>query len=197
MLNITTNFPAIQRQLETLRKEVASRAMARALNRTVEQARTQMVRGITSEFNIRAGEVRDRLRIRKAFAGGVSTLEAVLSASGGRKSGVMNVINFGARQTRSGIVVKIKRASGRTTLQDAFIGNKGRTVFVRIPGTKMRSRSRYRGTHAEQIRGFTTVDVPRMFNTTRINQAVRRAVLERFPNNFAREVRFELRRFGA
>jgi hypothetical protein len=194
-LTITTNFPDIQRQLNSLRAEVGNQATARALNRTVEIARTRMIREITGEYRVKASFVRERLQIRKAIASGAITLEAALAAKSA-KGRSANVIAFGARQVAAGVSVKIRQSGGRKTIKGAFIGNKGRTVFARVAGTKMQSRAKYRGTHAEKIKPVQTIDVAQMFQTRRINSRVIATIRERFPEVFAREVKFALSRFG-
>ncbi len=197
-IQVQTNFPDVQRTLDRMRTEVADKAMARALNRTIEQARTQMSREIRAEFAIPAAQVRDRLRIKRAsFKGGVLGLQAALE-SPSAKGRSLNVIAFSARQTRAGVTVRIRKAAGRRLIRHAFIGNKGRTVFTRLPDTTMRSRKRYAGTkHAEQLQPVRTIDVPQMFNARRINDAVVRAMLARFPAIFEREARFAIAQAGA
>lgn len=194
-LSITTNFPEIQRQLDALRSEVADKATARALNRTIEQARTAMSREIRQEFAIDAKTVREKLRIKRAtFRAGVLGLQAALEADGRKRSA--NLIRFGARMGSNGLTVKIKRAGGRKRVANAFIGNKGRTVFERIPGTKMASR-RYGGKHGERIKPVQTIDVAQMFNTKRINAAVVAVMQARFPAIFQRELAFALGQFNS
>ena len=70
--DIKTNFPDVQRALIQLRTDVASKATASALNRTVAQAKTAMSREIRAEFNLSAGKVNESLRITRAMASGVS-----------------------------------------------------------------------------------------------------------------------------
>ena len=65
-LSITTNFPEVQRKLDLLRSDVASKAAARAVNRTIQQARTAMSREIRQEFMVDARLLRERLRIKRA-----------------------------------------------------------------------------------------------------------------------------------
>ena len=60
-LTIETNFPAVQRQLDTLRAEVADKAAARAVNKTADQAKTAMSKEIRAEFNISAAKVKEKL----------------------------------------------------------------------------------------------------------------------------------------
>ena len=193
-LSITTDFPRIQKELERLNDDVRRKATASALNRVVAQARTQMVREITRDYAVTAAYARQRLTIRRAFAGGRINMEAVLSGSAKKRSA--NLINFNAKETKKGVTVRISRAGGRKLIRGAFIGNKGRTVFTRVDGTKMASRAQYRGKHAEKIKPVQTIDIPQMFNTRRINAAVVRAIREKFPDIMAREVRFRLRKFA-
>jgi hypothetical protein len=197
-LSIQTNFPDIQKQLEQMREDIASKATARAINRTIEQARTDMSREIRQEFVLTADEVRSQLRIRRAsFRGGRLTIEAALI--GGRANGrSLNLIRFverkttiaeGKRRKKAGtqeqLFVKIKRAGGKKALgPKAFIGNKGRTVFERVGAKRL------------PIRPLRTIDVAQMFNTRRINDAVTRKMREKFPAIFAREAAFYLRKFA-
>ena len=57
-IDIKTNFPEISRRVATLRDDIASRALASAMNKTIEQARTQMTREITAEYNVTAAYAR-------------------------------------------------------------------------------------------------------------------------------------------
>lgn len=195
-LSITTNFPEVQAALDTLRADVSRTVMARSLNRAIEQARTQMSREIRQEFAVDARFVRERLSIKKAsFYGGAMFLEAALDAS--EKPRSANLIRFKARKGAAGVTVAIKKKGGRKLVRNAFIGNKGRTVFERVPGTTMRSRSASKGAkHREQIKPVQTIDVPQMFTTRRINAAVQAAMLARFPAIFERELAYALGRFN-
>lgn len=198
-LSITTNFPEVQRQLERLHKDIAGKATTSAVNKTIEQARTDMSREIRQEFNITAEQVRQQLRIKRAFyKGGQLTIEAALI--GGRPKGrALNLIRFveksatlaqGRKRAKAGtqnqVFVQIKRKGGKKPLgPKAFIGNKGRTVFERI------------GDKRTPIKPLRTIDVAQMFNTKSINTSVLRKVREKFPAIFQREAAFYLSKFGS
>lgn len=213
-IEIKTNFPEVQRKLDALQKDVRERAMASALNKTIDLARTQMTREIAGEFNVTAGYVRERLRVRRARAKGLVLEAALIGGKGGRRRAA-NIIAFveksaslaeGRRRTKAGthgLYVKIKKRGGKKLLhgthkQGAFIGNKGRTVFERVPGTRMASRSggKPSSKHAEQIVPVMTIDVAQMFNTRRINRVVVAMVKARFPDVFASEAKFYVDRFN-
>lgn len=194
-VRIETNFPQVAAALRQFGSDVTDKATVRALNRIIEQARTRMSREIRAEFVLPAAKVREALRIKRAsFAGGVLSVEAVLFVSSTSKRS-MNVINFAARQTAQGVTVKIKRSAGRRLIRNAFIANQGRTVFERVPGTKMGSR-KWGGQHGERIKPVQTIDVPQMFNTRKINEAVVQAIRQTSPVVFERELRFYAQKAG-
>lgn len=183
--NIKTNFPDVQRALTELRTEVASRATASALNKTVTQAKTAMSREIRAEFNLTAGKVNQSLRITRAVAsGGRFNLSAALEA-GSKRGRSFNLAAFSARQTARGVSFKIKKAGPRKTIPGAFLINNGKTVMIRV------------GKQRLPIKALQTIDVAQMFNTKRINAKVLRFIEEKFPTIFANEAKFFTDRFKA
>lgn len=197
-ISVKTNFPEVQRKLNALQADIRAKALASAVNKTIEQARTQMIREITSEYAVKAGYVRERLRIKRAsFKGGAFQIEAALIGGAANRKRSANVIAFGAREVNKGVSVKIKKVGGRKIITGAFIANKGRTVFERVPGTTMASRSKYAGSkHAEKIKPVQTIDIPQMFNQRRINAAVIAGIRAKFPTIFEREANFYVARFN-
>jgi hypothetical protein len=197
-ISIQTNFPEVQRALESMRTDVGSKALVSALDKTVAQARTAMSREIRAEFNISASKVAESLRTTRARpSGGRFSFEASLE-SPNKRGRSLNLINFAARQTAKGVTFKVKKSGGRKLIPGAFIANQGRTVFIRVAGTIMAKRSKYRGTkHAEEIGPLQTIDVAQMFNTKRINAKVLRFIEDKFPAIFANEAKFFTDRFKA
>jgi hypothetical protein len=212
-LSVKADFADVERSLSVLREDIKRQVLASSINKTIDLGRTAMVRQITSEFNLTAAYVRQRLRVRRALNRGQLAIEGALigGKDDGRRSA--NIIVFleksvtlaeGKRRAKAGtqnqLFVKIKRAGGKKAVkgafgQGAFIGNKGRTVFERMPGTKMASR-RGNTKHSEQIKPVQVIDVAQMFNTRRINAAVVQMVKSKFPGIAAREIRFYTERFN-
>lgn len=168
------NIKNVMRDLDLLNKGLHDKAMVSAINKTATKAKAEMKRAVTSEFNILARDVGGKLRIKRANR---KNLEAVLDpfAVGRRRS--MNVIRFmekkvtlaeGRRRKKSGtqnqLRFKIKKKGGLQTIKGAFIGNKGRTVFRRTTDAR------------HPIEAVSTVGVPSMFNTKRINKRVRNKI---------------------
>ena len=184
-MTITHNFPDVARQLNALHKDVAAKATASALNKTVAQAKTAMSKEIRAEFNLPAGKVSQALRIRRASArSGTLQLEAVLEAAS-KRGRSLNLANFSAHQTAKGVSFKVKRVGRRTTIPGSFLINQGRTVMIRV------------GKERLPIKALQTIDVAQMFNTRRINGKVVRMIETRFPAIFTREAKFYTDRFNA
>lgn len=187
-VSIKDNFPQVQAQLDQMMAGIREKAVASTINKVLDQGRTQMARSIAKEYAVTVSYARERLRIKRAFSKGKITVEGSLSGIGKRST---NVIRFMERSTtlaegrrrakagtQSSVFVKVKRSGGKKEIKGAFIGNKGRTVFIR------------EGKGRTPIKPVNVIDVPQMFNAKRINSVVLALMLERFPTVFAREARY-------
>jgi len=170
---IKTDFKQVQRQLDTLSIDMQKRVIPAAINKVVAKANTAMVKEITSEFNIKSDEVRSNLRIiraKKELARWYAVLDPFAKNKKGRG---LNLIRFleksvtlaeGRRRKKAGtqnqLQFQIKRGAGKKPIAGAFVGNKGRTVFIREGADRL------------PIKAMTTIDVAQMFNTKRINLKV-------------------------
>ena len=187
-LSIKHDWPDLQRKLDRQRKDIADKAMARALNKTIDQGRAEMARRIAAEYRIKISDVRQRLAITRARKQGKALeLTVSLEATRAGKGRSMNLIAFhtgGGRVLKSGkrqqLRFKIRRDGGNKQITGAFIGNKGRTIFIRDGKSRL------------PIKAVNTIDVLQMFNTKRINLAVREALLASLESNFDRELRVAL-----
>jgi hypothetical protein len=195
-ISITTNFPDIAKRLAGLQQDVANKALASAINKAAALAKTQMQREITSEFAVKAAYVRERLRVTRANANGKFGISASLIGGDGRRRSA-NVIRFIERfvtlaqqrkrvkaGTGNQLRFKIKRAGGLKIIRGAFIGNKGRTVFIRTTDKRL------------PIKAVSTIDVASMFNTKRINRKVVAMINARLPDLIDNDIRFFTAKFN-
>lgn len=194
-ISIRNNFPQVVAQLNRLSQQVGDKAMVRALNKTVDQGKTEMARKISQEFRISSSAAKDRLAVRRASVrGGALRFEAVLEATRRGKGRSMNLIHFIEKEikqrefsrrlkngTWSQLHFQIKRTGGKKMIKGAFVANNGRTVFIRTGKARL------------PIKALNTIDVTQMFNTKRINSVVREVMLKRFDANFKRELRAVLK----
>lgn len=187
-ISVRTNFPDVMKQLDKLQDDIGNKVMVRSLNKTIDQGKIEMARDISREYRIGVATVKDRLTVRRASAKrGMVKFEVVLEATRKGKGRSMNLISFVTtipKRTKKGklgqVKFQVKRDGGRKTIPGAFIGNKGRTMFIRT------------GKERLPIKALNTIDVPQMFNAKRINAAVVRVMLQKFQQNFDRELRVVL-----
>ena len=190
MLTIKTDFQGVQNRLNQISADLQKRVIPAALNKTIAKANTSMVREITSTYNIKAVDVRARLRVIRATKD-FKKWKAILDPfAGGKRGRALNVIKFaekkitlaeGRRRSKAGTAdqlrFQIKKTGGKKTIQGAFIGNKGRTVFERTGDARL------------PIKPVTTIDVPQMFNTRRINAVVVKRINDELAIEFDRAIR--------
>ena len=185
-IDVRTDFAGTQRQLERLRRDVRDQVIARTLNRVGDAVRTTATRQITGTYNLTAAKTRDRLFVQRAFANArLSVTVGVQSRFGKRAT---NVITFGAKELkRGGVSVKIRRDSPPIRGAGWFILTNKRTG-----GTFVAKRT---GSGRADIDPVRTIDVGQMFNSREVNAALLRTVRDRFPREFAQQLRFATRRF--
>ena len=128
-VTITTNAPAMIAKI----KERAPIAQMRALNRSIGSANVAMVRVIAADLTVKAGVVKDRIRIEPATP---ERLRARLYANAKR----IPLIDLGAKgpePSRGRGRVTVRGTGGRTAIPNAFIATMGtghRGVYQRAGG---------------------------------------------------------------
>ena len=121
-LNISVDLDGAMKALDRLERELAPKAASAALNRVATSARAEAVREIARKSGLTQAEVRKHIDIVTANRG---NLEAQIIA----RPWSPNLIRFKARQTPQGVVASPWR--NKRVHKHTFIGNQGRTVFVR------------------------------------------------------------------
>ncbi len=152
------------------------KAANRALNRTGDQVQTRVVRDLAQQTGLKQKDIRAALiRVRAQW----TRLLTSLTASGR----TLNLIRFGARQTRAG--VSANAWGQRRIYPHTFIANRGRTVFRRaVIGGKRVRRLPIVPVHGPSI--------PREMAREAIRQAVEQTVHEQWPKNFQHELEYYL-----
>ena len=204
-ISVSSDISGSLSKFKRLEENIKDKAAAAAINKTIAKGKSEMTRQITAEFNIKAKDVRPQLYINKASAKN-GKIEATLTAFGVRRGHrSRNVILFDAKQVPGngppkkvnvkfpdghwrtiivreggGVSVKIKKSGGRKLIPHAFIGNKGRTVFIRTGDGR-------------SIKAVETIDVPQMFNVSAINAAVVAKIKQEFPIEMDRAIKLYTR----
>lgn len=174
-LKITCNARGVQASLSRFITDQRV-AVARALNKTAMQARTEASRAVRDAgYNIKASAIKDSFDIQRASKNSL----IVLLLATGRPIGL---INYNASQTRKGVRVKVK--SGAHTLRHAFIatmksGHRG--VFVRAGG---------KGSPRLPIRELYGPSIPTALSNRVVEEAIMSKIQEKFPQILAHEIAF-------
>jgi len=188
---------AVKRTLEKLPQELREIAVRPAINKVAEKARAEINRAITEEFAVKASEVRNVVDIRKARG---DKLEAVITISGssGKLGRSLNMIHFLAAVQAAGHAFKvrgkeltkadraalqqqlgflIKKGGGIKKIEGAFLGNKGRTVFMR------------EGKGRLPIKPVQVIGFSQMFNSKRISNRVMQKINDDLPVEVDRAIK--------
>lgn len=120
--DVSVDIRAASKMLNNLGREIVPQAASAALNRVATSARKTAIDTIRKETNIKASAVRKYVTTSKSNK---TSLTATIRAS----KYAPNLINFGAREVKKG--VSANAWGKRKIYRGAFIGNRGRTVFVR------------------------------------------------------------------
>lgn len=190
-IDIRSNIQEQSKALLKLSQQLQDKAVVMALNKTIEKGKAEMVRAITAEYRVSSSEVRAQLSLRKAFARKMRFEAALSILSSSRKGRSLNLIHFlerkvslatarrrGKAGTRNQLGFQIKKQGGTKQIGGAFVGNKGRTIFIR------------EGKGRLPIKPLQTINVPQMFNARLVNQRVVKRIEAEFPIEFARAVRY-------
>ena len=190
-------FDEVKRMLDKLPGELRDKAIGPAINKVADKARAEINRAIPQEFAVKASEVRNAIEIRKARK---DKLEAVISIFGSsRKLGrSLNMIHFLSAVQATGQAFKvrgkkltkadraaiqnqlgflIKKGGGIKKIEGAFIGNKGRTVFMR------------EGKGRLPIKPVQVIGFSQMFNSKRISSRVMQKINDELPVEVDRAIK--------
>lgn len=179
-VNVSNDAAAFRAAVERARTRDMNRAIAIALNRTAEAVRVEASRRITAVYRVGRDELKRAFTIRKAWQGNLRTIVY----ANGRP---LNVSAFGARQTKRGVSVEIRRGQRKIIPGTFFMkvpNNSYRGVFERkfISGRSGKRWGRL------PVRAVTTVDVPGLFRKEIVQEGLASVVPDRFRRELAASV---------
>lgn len=187
-LDIKTNGKDIQAHLSKFAADVDKVAIVRALNKAAAQAKTEASKAVRAAgYNIKASAIKKSFTIKRATQ---ANMEVRLKATGKP----ITLINYGARQTKSGVTVTVK--GGRTILRHAFIakmGNGHTGVFERIGAARLGKKVMINGklrrpnTPIEEKYGPS---IPDSLANTAVNKVLMKRIQDALPRLLAHEVEF-------
>ena len=173
----------MRQQLRRIQSAIGQgKATAMAINKVAEKAQVEIRRAVTEQYQISASEVRGSLNLRRA-TNKRGSVEAVIDVFGSptKRGRSMNMVRFLAAVQAAGRAMKtrgtrakkkdlaalgqqigfaIKRGGGMKTIPGAFVGNHGRTVFIRTGNKRL------------PIKAVQVIGVSQMFSGRQIHDRV-------------------------
>ncbi len=192
--SLETDIRAAQKGLGDLGRKVFPAALAAAINKTIRFTNVAASKEIRQVYNIKAADVKKTISVKKASK---NRLRAEFASRGAR----IALAKFGAKQTKRGVTVKVKKTGGRKLIKGAFLstmpsGHKG--VFHRMKDWKKKEISGKKSItggkvyHGLRIVERTTVSVSQMLKSAKVRSVIRKTIRDRFPEQLANQIKFRM-----
>lgn len=186
-IRIDDDLAALRRDLTRAARKAMPTATSQALNRTGASMRKVAVKAMSKHTGIPQKDIRSRITLHKATR---ASLTVRIEATGRP----LNVIRFMDRRTVSSwlsrapskrrVITAKPWGIKRTYSRRVFIGNQGRTLFIREGGTRM------------TVRGLAGPSIGRELVRDEVRDQVMAQFRLRWPRDFEAAMNNQLRRLG-
>ena len=174
-VKVNSNFKKALRDIGNVPRKYVQKAMVTALNKVGAEVVTQAKRELKDATGLKAGVVAKKIKKDKARRGDEEYSIFI-------KSRYLNVIEFGARQTKRG--VSAKAWGKRKIYRGAFIGG-GRNSGKRLVFKKLKD-------NPKRIEALHGASIPREFHRQDRESIFKKKIKNRFPILFKRAVEFHM-----
>ena len=174
-VKVNSNFKKALRDIGNVPRKYVQKAMVTALNKVGAEVVTQAKRELKDATGLKAGTVGKKIAKDKARRGDEEYTIRI-------KSRYLNLIEFGARQTKKGVSAK---AWGKRKLyKHAFIGS-GRNSGKQLVFGKTRG-------DPKKLKALHGASLPREFERQDMAKIFNKKIKQRFPILFKRALDFHL-----
>ena len=174
-VKVKSNMKEALRNLGTVHKKYVQKALVTALNKVGAEVVTQAKRELKDATGLKAGTVGKKIAKDKARRGDEEYTIRI-------KSRYLNLIEFGARQTKRGVSAK---AWGKRKLyKHAFIGS-GRKSGKQLVFGKTRG-------NPKKLKALHGPSLPREFHRQDMESLFNKKIKTRFPILFKRALEFQM-----
>ena len=129
---VKSDIKRLTQGLNRLERKAIPAAANSALNKAGRKVKTVITRDLSKEMGLKQKDIKNEIKVKKS---NFRTLSVFISATGRR----LNIIRYKAKQLKKALTAKPwgKVRKWKT----GFIGNKGRTAFLRLPNKKIKALS--------------------------------------------------------
>jgi len=142
---------------KTLDKDLLKKVTGRTIKRTVNKFKTVTTREVRKTYNVKAKDLKKHIKLKRT-----SNFEYLFTA----KSERFGLEKFGARQTKQGVSVRIRKDRGRKVIKGAFLA---KDIKGNIRIFKRRYKERL------PLDRFYSISIPQMFNKEIVNKGFEEA----------------------
>ena len=174
-VKVNSNFKKALRDIGNVPRKYVQKAMVTALNKVGAEVVTQAKRELKDATGLKAGVVGKKIKKDKARKGDETYSIHI-------KSRYLNVIEFGARQTKKGVSAKVW--AKRKVYRGAFIGS-GRNSGKQLVFKKRKNAPK-------RIEALHGASLPREFERQDMAKIFNKKIKTRFPILFKRAVEFHM-----
>ena len=174
-VKLNSNFKKALRDIGNVPRKYIQKAMVTALNKVGAEVVTQAKRELKDATRLKAGVVGKKIKKDKARRGDEEYSIFI-------KSRYLNVIEFGARQTKRGVSPKVW--GKRKIYRGAFIGG-GRNSGKRLVFKKLKD-------DPKRIEALHGASLPREFHRQDMEKIFKKKIKTRFPILFKRAVEVQM-----
>ena len=174
-VKIKNNMKQVLKDLGYVHKKYIPKAMVTALNKMGKEVMTQAKRELKDATGLKAGVVGKKIKKDKARKGDETYSIHI-------KSRYLNVIEFGARQTKKGVSAKVW--GKRKVYRGAFIGS-GRNSGKQLVFKKRKNAPK-------RIEALHGASLPREFERQDMAKIFNKKIKTRFPILFKRALDFHM-----
>lgn len=136
----------------TLNESMIKKVAGRTIKRTTSKLKTVTAQEVRKTYNIKSKDLKNYIKLKK-----VSNFKYIVKIVS-RQS---NLAKFGARQTKKGVSVLVKKGEGRKLITGAFLA-RGQNGSMRV--FKRHTKD------GKKLKAFYSLSIPQMFNKDVMNK---------------------------
>lgn len=178
----TSQIESLIQRLNVYNPEARAKAIGRGVSKVAKSGGVAATRQIAKEYAVKKTVVAKRFAVRMRG----KQLAELVAKSRTSKSSRIPVLDFGAKQLKSGVTFRIAKGGKRQKLKHAFIA----TMASGHQGVFQRE---YGGRTIKEVMG---IDLTQMLTGKRVAPEVVRRINEQLPKVMRHELEWELKRAG-
>ena len=178
-MRVTVKIEGIDEALVAIDPKAYKKALGKTVRRMGQRFRSTATKEVRKTYNIKSKDLKSNMRtVTKTTKEGTEWRFYVRSPQ-------INVVKFGARQTKKGVSVKIRKDRGRKVIKGAFIANghfadqEYQRVFIRSTKSRLPIEAKF------------SLSVTQMFNKDVLDKA-KKEVDENYANEFKHHLEYYL-----